>query len=270
MPNPGFRKCDKIFTVLTLNLRFGLADDGPNSWSFRKKAFPLLFKKYPADFFAFQEANDFQADFLDETLKNYLYIGKREPAPSFWQNNLIFYQKEWKCVFKDHFFLSPTPDIPSRFGNSKWPRQCTMGVFEKSGFELIMISTHFDFDPVVQKDSAKIILQRLKKLNVKTPAVIAGDFNTVPGSLCHKAFTGGDDEDKKEENSGNLPYFRDAFKPPFSGTHHGFTGSKTGGHIDWILYRGNITPIKAEVIRDKPRGIYPSDHFPLRVVFGIN
>ncbi len=266
MPKSNFKKSAKVFIVLTLNLRFGLADDGANSWNFRKKAFPGLFKKYPADFMAFQEANDFQADFLDEVLKDYFYIGKREPAPSFWQNNLIFYKKEWKCIFKDHFFLSPTPDIPSRFRKSKWPRQCTIGIFEKSGFRLIIISTHFDFDPVVQKDSARIILKRLKKLNVEAPAILMGDFNTVPGSLCYKVLTGGD-ADKKEEKPGELPYFRDAFKPPFSGTHHGFKSSFSKDHIDWILYRGNITPIKADVIQDKPGGIYPSDHFPLRAIF---
>ena len=52
------------FSTLTLNLRFGLADDGADSWDHRKKALPVLFKKYHPDFIGLQEANDFQIDYL--------------------------------------------------------------------------------------------------------------------------------------------------------------------------------------------------------------
>ncbi|MEJ2658898.1 MAG: hypothetical protein P8012_17210 [Desulfobacterales bacterium] len=83
---------------MTLNLRFGLADDGPNNWQYRKKGFPVLFDAYPTDFFGFQEANDFQIDYLDNILKEYHYIGKRSPSPSFWQNNVIFHKKSWACI----------------------------------------------------------------------------------------------------------------------------------------------------------------------------
>ena len=55
---------EKGFSILNLNLRFGRADDGANSWPFRTKAYPPLFDAYPSDFYTFQEANDFQVDFL--------------------------------------------------------------------------------------------------------------------------------------------------------------------------------------------------------------
>ena len=83
---------DKAFSALSLNLRFGLADDGPNSWRYRKRVYPALLEKQNADFIGFQEANDFQIEYLDRILANYNYIGKRSPAPSFWQNNVIFYK----------------------------------------------------------------------------------------------------------------------------------------------------------------------------------
>ena len=37
------------FSVLTLNLRFGLADDGSNGWQHRKNLFPSLLEKYQTD-----------------------------------------------------------------------------------------------------------------------------------------------------------------------------------------------------------------------------
>ncbi len=79
-----------MISVLTLNLRFGLADDGPNSWQYRKKVFPFLFEKYRTDFIGFQEANDFQTDFLNGMLTEYDFIGKCSPSLSFWQDSIIF------------------------------------------------------------------------------------------------------------------------------------------------------------------------------------
>ena len=93
-----------MFSVLTLNLRFGLADDGANDWKYRKKGFGLFLEKYRTDFISFQEANDFQIDFLHNILTEYNYIGKRSPSPSFWQNNIIFYHKKWHCTLYEHFF----------------------------------------------------------------------------------------------------------------------------------------------------------------------
>lgn len=46
--------------LMSLNLRFGLAEDGPNHWRFRNRAYPALLNRYPCDFYLFQEANDFQ------------------------------------------------------------------------------------------------------------------------------------------------------------------------------------------------------------------
>jgi endonuclease/exonuclease/phosphatase family metal-dependent hydrolase len=251
------------FTSFSLNLRFGLADDGENSWCNRLKCFPALFKEHAADFIAVQEANDFQIKFIAETLYGYDFIGQRQPAPTFWQNNVIFYKRSWQCLEADHFFLSPTPDIPSRFTDSRWPRQCTMGLFGRENIQLIHINTHFDFEPEVQVKSAHIILDRLLSHPPDIPVILTGDFNSQPQSPCHQVFTG---QYKPETFTG--PFFTDAFKAPYSGTHHGFSGqSDDKGHIDWILFRGGLNPLKAEVINKKFEGIYPSDHFPVWATF---
>ena len=76
--------------IIDLNLRFGLADDGPNSWTQRRRAYPELLKAWPADFYTFQEANDFQVEELAALLPEYSCIGRREPAPEDWQHNIIF------------------------------------------------------------------------------------------------------------------------------------------------------------------------------------
>jgi endonuclease/exonuclease/phosphatase family metal-dependent hydrolase len=253
---------DDRISVLTLNLRFGLADNGSNSWQYRKRSFQPLFKKYRPDFIALQEANNFQIDDLSQILTEYTFIGKRTPAPSFWQNNIIFYKKNWRRICHEHFFLSPTPDIPSRSRKSRWPRQCTIGMFSKNNRAIICVNTHFDFDVAVQIESAGLIMERLSNQPSDRPIVLTGDFNAPPTSPGHMIFTGQHQKFLVKE-----PYFKNAFKAPFPGTYHGFTGRPDGDHIDWILYRGRIVPEDCGVIQDTFGGIYPSDHFPLYAQF---
>jgi endonuclease/exonuclease/phosphatase family metal-dependent hydrolase len=241
------------FSVLSLNLRFGLAKDGENDWAYRKALFPELMQRYGADFMAFQEVNDFQATFLDELLTGHGFIGKREPAPAFWQNNLIFYTRDWRCLDHRHFFLSHTPHIPSRFRQSRWPRQCTLGAFARGERRLRVASTHFDFDPRVQAQSARVLLDQLADFYPDTPVLVMGDFNAPPQGACFEAFV--------------QHGFHLAFEHRFPATHHGFTGRTDGDHIDWLLYQGPIRPTSSQVIQKPVQGKWPSDHFPVRAAF---
>ncbi len=236
-----------------------MAEDGPHNWIHRKKIFPELLARQPADFYCFQEANDFQIDFLKDILRDYRFIGQRRPAPEFWQNNIIFYHHRWECTFSDLFFLSPTPSVPSRFIKSKWPRQCTLGEFHNASHGLVCINTHFDFDPQVQSDSAKLILHRIASFPRTLPVIVCGDFNSNPQGPAHNLFT---QSDAPSPNS-----FKNIFSPPFPGTHHGFTGDLQGEHIDWILYRGKIVKQAAAVISTGFNGTFPSDHFPVIATF---
>lgn len=260
---PSHRKktCD-FFSVLTLNLRFGLADDGANSWANRKKGFPALFRQFRPDFIGFQEANDFQIDFLAGILAEYDYIGQRNPAPRFWQNNIIFYKNVWQAIDRRHFYLSPTPSIPSRFRESRWPRQCTLGMFQKKERALLCINTHFDFESVVQTKSAGIILDCLATLPADVPVVLLGDFNANPSHACYRVFTGADPGRKVKGHN-----FKNVFEQPFPGTYHGFAGKADGEHIDWILYRGAIDVDSAGVIHQLYGGRFLSDHYPVWVKF---
>ncbi len=254
-----------MVSILTLNLRFGLAQDGPDDWQMRKKSLRDLLGQYAADFAGFQEANDFQIDYLADALPDYGYIGRRIPAPAFWQSNVIFFRKGWQCVHGDHFFLSPTPDIPSRFRDSRWPRQCTVGMFQRGGDRVICINTHLDFDPAVQAASVRIILERISGLPAEVPVILFGDFNAKPGSACHRILTG-----NAPERPSGTRIFQDVFCRPYPATYHGFTGKTDGDHIDWILYNGALAPTSCAAIQQVFDGRYPSDHYPLFATFDLS
>jgi endonuclease/exonuclease/phosphatase family metal-dependent hydrolase len=249
-----------LFTVMSLNLRFGLAEDGPNNWIHRRLAYKPLLNAWPRDFYAFQEVNEFQTRFLSELLPDHDHIGQRSIAPDRWQNNIIFFHKAWHCVHSEHFYLSQTPDTPSKFQDSRWPRQCTLGVFEKGASRLIIVNTHLDFYENVQVDSARLIRQRISRQAHKGAAVLMGDFNCTPGSSCYVEFISKTD---------GGPGFKNVFTPPYEGTHHHFKGAKHGDAIDWILYQAPLVVKRACVITQRYAERYPSDHFPVIADFCI-
>ncbi|MBI5844647.1 MAG: endonuclease/exonuclease/phosphatase family protein [Deltaproteobacteria bacterium] len=252
-------------SFLTLNLRFGLANDGENSWENRKAAVESLLDAHRPDFLAVQEANVFQAGFLAEVLPGYLVTGVRPDAPRFWQNNVIYSASGWNLSSFLHFYLSATPEIPSRFAESRWPRQCTIGCYERDGREMVIGDTHFDFAECVQTRSAGLIMDKLS--GYSCPTVLMGDFNARPLSPCYRVFTA-----SGEKCDRPLTDVFDQSDPDFnSGTHHGFTGSADPdkGRIDWIFQRGFSGVAEKAIIRDSFEGRYPSDHFPVKAVLEI-
>lgn len=249
---------------MTVNVRFGLADiGGPHDWDARKQAFiPLLTARRP-DFIAMQEVNPFQAAYFQSLLPDYGVIGERSPAPAFWQDVLIFYHRQWRCVKQDRFFLSQTPDVPSRMADSRWPRQCVMGRFRREGHDITCANTHFDFADHVQRESARIILNRLSNFSPDpTPQLLAGDFNASPGAGCHRLLT--------EPGDLTTDPFDDVFADAHAGTVHKFTGRPVGDQVDWILWRHHLEVTGKAVITDNVDGIYPSDHFPVYAAFACH
>lgn len=247
----------QLFRITNLNLRFGRADDGPNSWEQRKAAYPVLLEKYPSDFYTFQEANDFQVHFLDDLLPDHFFIGHQDPVADWWQSNLIFYHRRWQCLSVDHFYLSQTPEVPSKFEQSRWPRQGTLGAFALQNHRLLVLTTHFDFNEQVQQASATLLLERLQQHPAHIPVFLTGDFNATPESPCYRTIS--------SESGG----FANVFQAPYAGTCHGFTGTSHGDHIDWILCRGEIEVVEARIIREQFADVYPSDHFGLTAVFRL-
>jgi endonuclease/exonuclease/phosphatase family metal-dependent hydrolase len=250
-------------SVLSLNLRFGLADDGPNAWEHRKAHVLSFFQEQRPDLIATQEANHFQIDYLAENLPGYAYIGKRLPAPTFWQDNVLFYRRSLVCREQISFFLSATPKVPSRSFGSRFPRQGTLGLFYLEGRPVICIDTHFDFDVPAQMGASRVIKQHLVAYSQEIPVILMGDFNATPDSPCYRWLTGA--PDGRENGLG----FRETFTEPYPSTFHRFTGEPVAGYIDWILFRGPLRMKECRVGQASVDGTFLSDHFPVIAVFGF-
>ncbi|GAB6146635.1 endonuclease/exonuclease/phosphatase family protein [Desulfocicer niacini] len=243
------------FTVMTMNLRFGLAKDGKNNWFYRKNVLKQFLDLHQADFMGFQEANHFQMGFLQRQLKNHFFIGWHNLALQWWQSNGIFFRTAWRCLEQQHYFLSHTPKVQSKLSGSKWPRQCVIGLFENQGYMLIMANTHFDFDEPVQEESAQLVLSFLDDFPAGTPVIITGDFNASPGSAAYQVFKAWG--------------FSEVFENNYASTFHEFKGRDTQQHIDWILYRGPFRVTHREILTSTFNGQHPSDHYPVASTFSF-
>jgi endonuclease/exonuclease/phosphatase family metal-dependent hydrolase len=241
------------FSVMTMNLRFGLAKDGKNRWERRRDVVKGFLEQVNTDLIGFQEVNHFQAEFLKNILTQYSCIGWYNQAHPWWQSNIIFFHKDWTCLGHRHHFISRFPDIPSKMPGSRWPRQCVIGWFEKQGRHLLAANTHFDFNAAVQARSAGMVAGFLKRFPPGLPVVITGDFNAGHTSSAFKTF--------------QALGFKEVFEAHPPGTFHGFTGKTDGRHIDWILYRGGIRPVTRRVLTFHQERQYPSDHFPVAADF---
>ncbi|WDP90977.1 MAG: endonuclease/exonuclease/phosphatase family protein [Desulfobacter sp.] len=242
-------------SIMTMNLRFGLAKDGDNGWDRRRELVRRLLGRYPVDLICFQEVNHFQAAFLKETLSGYGHIGHYNREVPWWQSNMIFYREDWTCLGSRHHFLSHTPDIPSKLDGSKWPRQCVVGWFEKQGQQILAANTHFDFDAGVQAESAGLVMAFIDTFPPGLPALVCGDFNAEPDSPAADRFSAGG--------------FHEVFSGEEITTFHEFKGGRNGPHIDWILYRGGLEKQGARVLDDDFSGRFPSDHYPVQARFTL-
>ena len=240
-------------TVMTMNLRFGLALDGENGWTHRKHLVDKILKKYPGDFIGIQEANHFQTEFLIKSLSDHQFIGWHNKSIGYWQSNLIFFHQSWQCLKHAHYFLSHTPKKQSKLAGSKWPRQCVIGLFKREEQEVLVANTHFDFNPQVQKKSAGLVMDFLSEFPKDLPVVITGDFNCDPDSPVYEVF--------------RFKGFGEVFENQDITTFHEFKGRVTGKHLDWILFRGGLVPVFRQVVKDSSLNRFPSDHYPVQARF---
>jgi len=261
-------KC-QTFSLMTYNVRYGLADDGVNSWEFRKEFLTSQIKFYNPDIFGTQEGLPFQVEFIDLKLPNHSFIGKSRDADGKGEYSAIFYNHEKFEVIKQvTFWLSPTPLIPSKGWDAAYSRVCTYGLFKdkESKKEFWVINTHFDHIGIrAREQSVLLILKKIKEINIKNhPLIFMGDLNAEPDSKPIKNI-------KKELNDSKEISLEKPFGP--EGTFNAFDFNKpVSTRIDYIFIskNNNIKVNKYAALSDSKDLKYPSDHLPVYIEISLN
>ena len=247
--------------VLSFNVRYGTANDGENSWQFRKEQLFDLLRLENADIIGLQEALDGQLKEILAQFPEYESIGVgREDGIAKGEYAAILFKKDkLKIAEKGWFWFSDKPDEP---GSKTWgnnvTRICTWTLFnEKStGKQFYFYNLHLDHESQTSREKSSQLL--LKYIEGKTlPAIITGDFNAGEDNQAIKILLKAGFEDSFRKIH---PDVKEA------STYHAFKGGTKGDKIDYILCTKDFKVSGAEINRTNRNGRYPSDHFPINAL----
>lgn len=244
--------------VMSFNIRYGSASDGDNHWDQRHKHVIATIQQFSPDLLGTQEVLGFQADYLQQNLSDYHYVGRsRENKPAGEQCGILVRKQHFDVLESGHFWLSETPNVPgSKSWDSSLPRMASwVKIFDRRNEStLYFVNTHFDHrGENARRESAKVILARVSKFEQGIPVILVGDFNTAPDSAPHKLLT--------QEMSDTF----DSLHPDekIQGTFNGFRSQKDGKRIDFVFASPSWTIVAAEIDRTEFDGKNSSDHYPV-------
>lgn len=263
-------KTNPQFKTITFNIRYGTADDGNNSWQYRKDLVFSFINKQDADFIGLQEAMLFQIEEIINHCPGYDYIGRtRQPDGEDGEACPILYRpQEWDLLRHETKWLSKTPDVPgSQSWDAAFPRIFTRALFKNkaTGREVVIYNTHYDHASSNARDhSSKTLISDVRENFPDHDIVILGDFNATPNQepitylLTNKKITVNDAYKKLNPESKNQ-----------GATYYGWGEHipGQGRRIDYIFYTGNLSPLKCYVSDYNENGRYPSDHLPVVAIF---
>ena len=252
------KKKDRIkmkLKVMTFNLRCRTESDGVNIFDNRAPRVLETVKKEAPDLIGFQEATDFQRDFLRRELSDsYIVLGcgrksnYRGEAPC-----LAYRRDKFELVKYDTFWLSDTPHIAgSRYESldqSVCPRCSAYALLSPDGYDgcIAFFNTHLDHKGEQARIAGmKQTAEEIKAIGCKF--VLTGDMNDFPDSKCIAV---------AKEIEGTV----DAAES-VTHTFHNFGKIKDNYKIDYIFTNAQV--LGAYAVEDIPvEGVYISDHYPV-------
>ena len=252
-------------SVMTYNLRYDNPKDSNNSWQHRKEFILGQLKYYKPDIIGTQEGLKHQINWLDKNLIDYKYVGVgradvKEVGDG--EYSAIFYnKKKLRKILSNTFWLSPTPEKPSRGWDASLNRICTYLLIEDNNTKMKfwVFNTHFDHKgKIARNKSADLILAKINEINKQNyPVILTGDFNLTPNELPIKKIS------KQLNDSRNF-----SLDKPFGseGTFCSFDICRpVTRRIDYIFTGKNILVKNYAVFSDIVNKKYPSDHYPVFV-----
>ena len=256
-------------TVLTFNIRYGSAPDGPQRWTLRKRLVIDRIRDANPDLIGLQECEDnHQARYLRRALGDYGFTGVRAEPSGPEMAPVLYRRSTFRKLGSGQFWLSESPGSPGSYGwGTAFPRTVTWVKLERRGTPtpLYFVNTHFDYAPGVASRSAALLRRWVDETVGGRPVVITGDFNVGKRSAAYRRLTS-----PRGDASGHDQAVRlvDAFRAAHpggegEGTYHAYGALRKPTPLDWILTSRHFAVVDADVDCTRPNGRFPSDHFPL-------
>lgn len=246
--------------VVCYNIRSdidGKFTDGDNSWCYRMDASFEMIKDMKPDVFGMQEARPHQLYDMEENLPKYRRIGVgRDDGRQKGEHAAIMFNKQTIKVMEwGTYWLSETPDIPSKGWDASYPRTATWAKMRHlpSGKEFFIVNTHLDHrGKLAQMNGLALIRERVAKMNPDgIPMILMGDFNVFSDNPCIV-------ELDKEMTSARTS----AIDSDTKGSYNGWGTAERV--IDYIYYSGfSQCPVFKVIDKTYAKVPYISDHYPL-------
>ena len=272
--------------VMSFNIRYGTAPDGPNAWPLRRPLALRVIRDFSPSVLGLQEALRSQLDDIARALPWYgeVGVGRNDGVHAGEYAAILYDRHRLKLLGEGWFWLSDTPEVPASmtWGN-RYPRIVTWARFADhvTGASFTAFNTHWDHESqAARENSARLLLERIGARSAPDdPVLLMGDLNCADDNPAFTTLTAG--------------RFIEAFRTIHpaakagTGTFHGFRGSRDGAKIDFVLVSPLHAPawsppdpdaktgmgwqvLEADIVRTSEGRRYPSDHFPVTATLVIS
>lgn len=259
---------EKQFRVMTYNIRYAGDEkiDGVNAWSKRKELVASMIRFNHADIIGVQEALISQLNDLTNMLDGYSWFGaaRDDGSEKGEFSAVLFDVHRFKVIEQSTFWLSTSPDVPSKGWDAAFPRVVTWGKIKdlKTEEVFFVFNTHFDhIGETARINSAKLLKNKIAEIASNFPVILMGDFNTQDSTIAYEIVT---------STSSPSPVLYDAqfiSKTKHHGSHVTFNdfgrSIEQGNKIDFIFVNEEFDVLQHGVIDEVVDGQYPSDHMPV-------
>lgn len=181
--------------VATFNMRYDNPDDSLNNWQYRKERIAQFIKDQKVEIVGTQELLQNQVDDLKALLPEYDMVGvARDNGKDEGEYAAIFYLRDrFDALDSNNFWLCENPDS---VGMKGWDAACTrIATWAKmqdkaTGKIFMAVNTHFDHvGEVARRESALLIISKIKEIVGDRPAFLTGDFNVDSTSNAYETIT---------------------------------------------------------------------------------
>lgn len=250
--------------VMSFNIRLDAASDSINNWRYRKDNVYRMIGYYDPDLLGMQEVCSNQMEDLKHGLPDYTALGVgRDDGKQGGEFSPVFFKtSRFKLISHGDFALSEHPEV---FGVRGWDatynRIATWAVLrdKASGRKLLYLNTHLDSDgKEARRESARLVLHKLKEIAQGIAVIVTGDFNGTPDEEPILIMEQGGMKNSVKAASvvyGPTWSYHDFYRIPV----------KERPLFDYVFVTQGIKVCRYRVIGDKPDDGFLSDHCPVIV-----
>ena len=256
----------ELHKAISYNIRYDGHSDLAPDWSQRKDPIVVQLQKERPTIIGFQEVLANQLKDLQQELPAFRYVGVgRDDGQLAGEFAPIFYDTtRYQLLQSATFWLSPTPEVPSKGWDAALNRICTYALLESKydRKKLWVLNTHFDhLGTDARLHSAELLVEKFAELtqDVAAPLLLLGDFNAEPDSYVYELLS------RHFSDLSCSIRHRELCSGP---TFNAFTLSESDDKIiDYFFGGPEVLSIRFEVLHSKFDRSYPSDHFPIVLTF---